>query len=94
MFHCLCECIKIYISVGSECYEGFHLVPGDIPGMGQIEGHGGLQTDDQGCGLLCQRDEDCSAQEQGLTEKLCNLNKDCKPSAEKHLDQNFCVKGH
>ena len=61
--------------------------------MGQIEGSGGVQTDNQGCGLLCQHNEDCCSYEYSQKEKLCNLNKDCKPSAEKHLDWNFCVKG-
>ena len=65
---------------------------GDIPGMGQLEEYRNVQTDNEGCGRLCEFHEECCSYEFSPHDKLCNLNKDCKPNAEKHKDYIFCSK--
>ena len=67
-------------------------MPGDAPGEGQIDGKGKIDTDSEGCGRLCGSYEECCSYEHSPRENLCNLNKDCEPSATKHKDYNFCSK--
>merc|ERR1719244_1696468 len=82
----------VSLAEDSECFDGFHLMSGDIPGMGQIDRYKNGQTDNVGCGRLCESNEECCSYEFSPTDKLCNLNKDCKPNAEKHKDYIFCSK--
>ena len=71
---------------------GYKLVPGDTPGWGlQIKGK--IQTTAKGCAKQCSASKHCCSYEYSPTEKLCNLNKDCKPTAKKYNDFDFCVKG-
>ena len=74
----------------SECLNGFHLIPGDIPGEGSLQRD--IQTDDEGCGRLCQLFEECCSYEYSPNDQLCQLNEECRPNAEKHKDYNFCSK--
>merc|ERR1719369_2344646 len=60
--------------------------------MGQIDRYKNVQTDNEGCGRLCESIEECCSYEFSPNEKLCNLNRDCKPNAEKHKDYIFCSK--
>ena len=79
------------IQMFTGCSDGYNLVPGDTPGWGlQIRGR--IKTDNQGCAKLCNKEKNCCSYEYSPTEKLCNLNKDCKPSAEIYKDFSFCVK--
>ena len=71
---------------------GYKLVPGDTPGWG-LQIRGKIQTTAKGCAKYCSEEKSCCSYEYSPTEKLCNLNKDCKPTAEKYEDFDFCVKG-
>ena len=75
----------------SGCFEGYKLIPGDIPGDGQIQG--GVQTDEEGCARICHFNKDCCSFEQSLSENLCNMNNDCKPTTGANKGFKFCVKG-
>ena len=79
------------IFVDTECSKGYVLVPGDIPGWGQIQGR--IKTDAKGCAELCNDNKDCCSYEYSPRKKRCNLNRDCKPTRKKFKDFNFCAKG-
>ena len=64
---------------------------GYSPGWGQLKEK--VQTDSMGCAKLCNHQDECCSYEHSPAEKLCNLNKDCKPTAQKYMEYNFCVKG-
>ena len=82
----------IYITpilTDSWCTPGYILVPGDIPGWGQIRGN--IKKNAADCAKLCNEERDCCSYEHSPSENTCNLNSDCKPSQEKYKDYNFCV---
>ena len=84
-------CLKHHF-IDSGCTNGYNLIHGDVPGWGlQIKGR--IKTNNKGCAKLCNEEKNCCSYEYSPTEKLCNLNKDCKPSAKVYKDYSFCVKG-
>ena len=76
----------------SDCKEGFHLVPGDYPGWGQV-GHFANISDTDKCGAKCLSTAGCRSYEYSTTEKKCNLNTVAAPSDGIHKDYAFCVSG-
>ena len=73
---------------------GFHLVPGDYPGMGQVGSYTNVSDTDE-CGRLCLLNTaGCRSYEYSTTEKKCNLNTVAAPSDGIHKDYAFCVAGN
>ena len=70
--------------------DGFHLVPGDIPGMGQIGSYANV-SDTDGCGRLCLKNPECRSYEYSKTSLYCNLNRADAPTQAVHDDFAFCV---
>ena len=73
------------------CMEGFHLVPGDIAGLGDL-GHLNNISDTEICGMLCLNSTGCKSYEFSRTENWCNLNSADTPNEPEFIDQAFCVK--
>ena len=80
-----------HIFLESGCYTGYKLLPGHIPGQGQIEED--RDTDNIGCAVLCNIKEDCCSYEHSKLENCCYLNTDCSPTKKQLKDFQFCVKG-
>ena len=75
----------------SECKKGFHLVPGDYPGWGQL---GSLRIEDTDtCGSLCKSTAGCWSYEFSKSERKCNLNTAIAPTQGIYEDYVFCVAG-
>ena len=71
------------------CPEGYTLKPGDVPGWGTISGrHSAATVED--CTAICDQNDRCCSVEWSPTEKLCNLNKECKPTARLYKDYLLC----
>ena len=76
----------------SECKKGFHLVPGDYPGWGQVGSHTNIADTDE-CGKLCEDNPSCRSYEYSNTDGKCNLNTVASPSQGIYQDYAFCVSG-
>merc|ERR1711862_725012 len=73
------------------CPLGWVTNDGDTPGWGQLGG--GIFTGNVGeCTQRCEENPSCCSIEYSPTEKLCNLNRDCTPSAPKYKDYLYCTK--
>ena len=77
----------------SDCNIGFHLVPGDYPGIGQL-GHFSNISDTNRCGSKCLGTAGCMSYEYSTTDRECNLNSVAAPSEGIHKDYAFCVAGN
>ena len=77
----------------SECKKGFHLVPGDYPGWGQLGSYTNIE-DTEKCGSLCQSTAGCLSYEFSTSERKCNLNSAIAPSQGIYKDYAFCVTGN
>ena len=71
------------------CPGGFHLNPGNVPGRGFK--HRNNQKLDQ-CAKFCRKTKRCCSFEHSLIDRMCNLNKECKPTKGPVKDFVFCVK--
>ena len=70
---------------------GFHLVPGDYPGMGQVGSYTNVSDTDE-CGRLCLLNTaGCRSYEYSRTERRCNLNIVDAPTKGVYKDYAFCV---
>ena len=78
---------------GSNCRDGFELIPGDIPGWGQFGNAGKFSNieDTDKCGQLCLANSHCKSYEYSETEKKCNLNRASKPNRGVYKDYSFCA---
>ena len=74
------------------CPEGYTLKAGDVPGWGTISGrHRAATVED--CTAICDQNDRCCSVEWSPTEKYCNLNKECKPTARLYKDYLLCSNG-
>merc|ERR1719431_1513476 len=75
--------------------QNFVLLDGSLwmvtPGWGQLEGKISVGSVEQ-CTATCQATTECCSVEYSSTEKFCNLNRDCAPSAQKYKDYLYCSK--
>ena len=76
------------------CPAGFVLIPGDLPGMGQIESNPSIEESVLDCSDKCNDETNCCSFEYSGTEKKCNLNSDCQPTQAVYKDYSFCSKGN
>ena len=77
--------------VSQGCSAGFEEKEGDVPGWG-LSIRGGFEaatTND--CAAQCKAEAECCSYEWSPTEKKCNLNKECLPTASKYKDYHFCA---
>ena len=70
------------------------LIPGDIPGVGQIGSNPSIEESILDCSDRCIGETNCCSFEYSATEKKCNLNSDCQPSQAVYKDYSFCSKGN
>ena len=83
--------LYVPISMGQEdtaCPDGYILMKGDIPGMGQVKS----ETVDSltGCGDLCAEEKTCCSFEYSPGDRLCNINKDYRVTNIQAGDYLFC----
>jgi len=71
------------------CPGSFHFDPGNVPGRGFK--HRNNQELDQ-CAKLCSKTPKCCSFEHSFETRMCNLNKECKPTKDQYQDFVFCVK--
>merc|ERR1711939_652378 len=96
-FGCTGQNMQYEYTCGVEawCDHGYTRVPGDTPGWGSINGHGGGEAveDCSACASFCDGEPTCKAYECSPTAKLCNLNTGATPAnANDYNDYRFCVK--
>ena len=84
--------LQIFVKF-SDCKEGFHLVPGDYPGWGQVGYFPNIADTDE-CGTKCLSTAGCRSYEYSTTERICNLNTVDAPSQNIYKDYAFCVSGN
>ena len=86
--------ILLSLLLDSSCSLGYseqkHYGIAHLPDSGQISG--GIDTDLRGCAKRCTDDPTCGSFEYSQELKKCDLNRDSRPSVEKHLDYIFCQK--
>ena len=71
------------------------LIPGDIPGVGQIGSNPSIEESVLDCSERCNVETNCCSFEYSSTEKKCNLNIDCQPTTQAvYKDYGFCSKGN
>ena len=71
--------------------EGFHLVPGDFAGYGDLAYYGNISDTDV-CWRLCLNTPRCKSYEFSRTENWCNLNSVDEPNSPQCGDYTFCAK--
>merc|ERR1712179_703552 len=77
---------------GSACYGNYDYDAGDVPGWGSIKSFPSI-INIALCGGKCDTTPGCCSFEYSPTEKICNLNTECKPTTtEVYKDYRFCVK--
>jgi len=78
----------------AHCVAGYEFNSGDIPGWGQVDGHGGGQavTDCTECATFCTQVSSCLSYECSPTALKCNLNALRFPNGGAYLDYAFCSK--
>jgi len=84
---------KIDTSASITCRTGYVAASGDVPQFGNIGANSinNILTSDA-CGKLCDQTSGCCSYEWSPTSKICNLNRECQPSAPKYQDYGFCKK--
>ena len=81
------------ITTGSTCPSKYTPHAGDVPGWGSIGSFPSI-SDIGICEDKCDLTTGCCSFEYSPTEKICNLNTECRPTkAEVYKDYAFCMKG-
>ena len=88
---CISTVSRLLIHVG--CPDGFKLIPGRIPGWGQI-GTESIEDTIFDCSDKCNGLQNCCSFEYSQTEGWCDLNMDCLPTHGVYEDYSFCSKGN
>ena len=86
---------KIFLSPASPpeaCPDSYFYSAGDIHGPGSVRTIPSVSSISS-CGRLCDNDSACCSFEYSQWTDLCNLNKECLPTASVYQDFDFCVKG-
>ena len=82
---------RLLIHVG--CPTGFKLIPGSIPGWGQI-GTDSIEDTIFDCSDKCNSVQNCCSFEYSQTDGECNLNIDCQPTNQLFgSGHSFCTRG-
>jgi hypothetical protein len=76
----------------STCPVQYHIEAGDVPGWGSISGLHSINSVSS-CAEHCDLTYGCCSFEYSLTERRCNLNRECKPTTTVYKDYAYCVKG-
>ena len=69
------------------------LIPGDLPGWGQIGSNPSIEATISDCSDRCNGQTNCCSFEYSASTKKCNLNSDCQPTGNVYQDYSFCSKG-
>ena len=88
--------VKPFISGPARaCPSPYSIKDGDVPGWGSIrDGRTDSVPDIATCATYCDKEPGCCSFEFSPARSICNLNKECQPTAKVFEDFDFCVKGN
>ena len=86
--------VKPFISGPARaCPSPYSNKAGDVPGWGSIRKQTSV-SDIATCATYCDKEPGCCSFEFSPARSICNLNKECQPTAKVFEDFDFCVKGN